>query len=96
MEAKKPIVTQSEKMEAKKPIVTQSEKMQAKKPVAAQSEKMEAKKPVITQSKKMENIKRKLREGYQEAEKVKCQHMIQKIEDKEAPNVRNVSNIYLY
>ncbi|CAD6335558.1 unnamed protein product [Miscanthus lutarioriparius] len=84
---KKPVDAQSEKMKAKKLIVTQSEKIEAKKPVAAQSEKMETKKLIVTQSEKMENTKRKLREGYEEAKKIKRLHTIQKIEDKEAPKL---------
>ncbi|CAD6252017.1 unnamed protein product [Miscanthus lutarioriparius] len=44
----------------------------------------EAKKPIVAQSKKMETTKRKLREGYQEAERIKRQHTIQKINDKDA------------
>jgi len=84
---KKPVDAQSEKTKAKKPIVTQSEKIEAKKPVAAQSEKMETKKLIVTQSEKMENTKRKLREGYEEAKKIKRLHTIQKIEDKEAPKL---------
>ena len=44
----------------------------------------ETNKPAVDESKKMEATKRKLREGYQEAEKIKRQHTIQKINDKEA------------
>ena len=44
----------------------------------------EAKKSVVAQSEKMETTKRKLREGYQEAERIKRQHTIQKINDKDA------------
>ncbi|CAD6266122.1 unnamed protein product [Miscanthus lutarioriparius] len=44
----------------------------------------ETNKPFVDESKKMEATKRKLREGYQEAEKIKRQHIIQKINDKEA------------
>ncbi|XP_066374265.1 probable mediator of RNA polymerase II transcription subunit 26c [Miscanthus floridulus] len=84
---KKPVDAESKKTEAKKPIVTHSEKIEAKKPVAAQSEKMETKKLIVTHSEKMENTKRKLREGYEEAKKIKRLHTIQKIEDKEAPKL---------
>ncbi|CAD6266208.1 unnamed protein product [Miscanthus lutarioriparius] len=44
----------------------------------------ETNKPAVDESKKMEARKRKLREGYQEAQKIKRQHTIQKINDKEA------------
>ncbi|KAG0522593.1 hypothetical protein BDA96_07G050600 [Sorghum bicolor] len=44
----------------------------------------ETKKAAVDESKKMEATKRKLREGYQEAEKIKRQHTIQKIDDKDA------------
>lgn len=84
---KKPVDAQSEKMKTKKPIVTQSEKIEDTKPIAAQSEKMEAKKPIVNQSEKMENTKRKLRDGYEEAKKIKRLHTIQKIDDKEAPKL---------
>ena len=57
---------------------------EAKKPIVAQSKKSEAKKLIVAQSEKMETTKRKLREGYQEAERIKRQHTIQKINDKDA------------
>ncbi|KAG0515847.1 hypothetical protein BDA96_10G312500 [Sorghum bicolor] len=44
----------------------------------------ETKKPAVDESKKMEATKRKLREGYEEAEKIKRQHIIKKINDKDA------------
>jgi hypothetical protein len=44
----------------------------------------ETKKPAVDESKKMEATKRKLREGYEEAKKIKRQHTIQKINDKDA------------
>ncbi|XP_066379018.1 uncharacterized protein [Miscanthus floridulus] len=44
----------------------------------------ETKKPAVDESKKMEDTKRKLREGYEEAKKIKRQHTIQKINGKEA------------
>ncbi|XP_066324823.1 uncharacterized protein [Miscanthus floridulus] len=70
--------------EAKKSVVAQSEKMEAKKPIVAQSKKSEANKLIVAQSEKMETTKRKLREGYQEAERIKREHTIQKINDKDA------------
>ena len=44
----------------------------------------ETNKPAVDESKKMEDTKRKLREGYEEAKKIKRQHTIQKINGKEA------------